>query len=328
MTGQLQPLDQKFAIVDQRGNPTEYFIRWAQQRQIDIGDSINLGDLQTYLTEHSLQEGAGIQITPSGDLNDSPTISADVQEILDQLSSSRGAVIYRGLLGWEVLLPGTNGFFLKTSGPGTDPAWASAGGGGSGKPWYWLPPLAADLPVLFNGIGGVPVITDDADLGFVLRANAVVAGFASNVRAKVVPAGDWTAEAHVIGDGTPSNSLGVGIAAVETGTNKIATMSLLYEGVYQIDPWSGTTTAFTSRGTRFLRHMDSLFVRIRYVLATNTYHFDYSLDGKTWFLARSVIATTLFTVKASHVGVVLSLSGAPVDGLNRAAICDRWITSF
>jgi hypothetical protein len=38
--GTLQPLDQKFPIVDAQGLPTEYFIRWTQQKQIDIRDSI------------------------------------------------------------------------------------------------------------------------------------------------------------------------------------------------------------------------------------------------------------------------------------------------
>jgi len=40
MAGNLQPLDQKFPIVEKNGTPTLYFIRWAQQRQIDIA-SVN-----------------------------------------------------------------------------------------------------------------------------------------------------------------------------------------------------------------------------------------------------------------------------------------------
>lgn len=131
MPGTSQPLDQKFAIVDAQGRPTDYFTRWAQQKQIDIGDSITLGDLETFLTEHALQEGSGIQFTPDGDMNNSPTVAADVQEILDQISASRGTILYRGLLGWSALLPGTPGFFLKTNGAGADPSWAMGGGGGS-----------------------------------------------------------------------------------------------------------------------------------------------------------------------------------------------------
>lgn len=42
MTGNVQPLDQQFPIVDAQGRPTLYFIQWAQQRQNDIGGSAQL----------------------------------------------------------------------------------------------------------------------------------------------------------------------------------------------------------------------------------------------------------------------------------------------
>jgi hypothetical protein len=133
MTGVLQPLDQKFAIVDPAGRPTDYFIRWAQTRQIDITDGITLQDLIDYLTAHTLQEGSGIQITPDGDINNSPAIAADAQEILDQISATRGTIIYRGLLGWAALAPGTATYLLQTNGAGADPTWVAppAGSGGT-----------------------------------------------------------------------------------------------------------------------------------------------------------------------------------------------------
>jgi hypothetical protein len=131
MAGELQPLDLQFPIVDAQGRPTQYFIRWAQQRQIDIGDSITLTDLQAFLTAHKLVAGNGIGLAPDGDLNNSPTITAKVQEILDQISAVRGTVLYRGAAGWAGLAPGAAGQFLKTNGAGADPAWAAAGGGGA-----------------------------------------------------------------------------------------------------------------------------------------------------------------------------------------------------
>lgn len=133
MAGELQPLAQNFKVVDENGFPTLYFIKWAQQRQIDISEGITLVDLQAYLTAHMLREGSGIQFTPDGDINNSPLIAADVQEILDQISATRGTVIYRGLLGWAALAPGTAGYLLSTNGAGADPSWiAPAGGGGGG----------------------------------------------------------------------------------------------------------------------------------------------------------------------------------------------------
>jgi hypothetical protein len=112
MAGELQPLDQQFAIVDPTGRPTLYFIQWAQQRQIDLGTAITLDVLQQYLEDNHL---------------------SNVQEILDQISTTRGSVLYRGAAAWAALAPGAAGQFLQTAGPGADPLWAAAGGGGGGS---------------------------------------------------------------------------------------------------------------------------------------------------------------------------------------------------
>lgn len=145
MTGQLQPLSQQFPIVDPiTGQPTLYFIKWAQQRQIDIEDSASADQVQAaielYLAEHTLTAGTGITITPSGSLNDEPTISAPVQGILNQLSSTRGSVIYRGATDWQTLAPGTSGYVLQTNGAGADPSWVAQSGGGGGKIFGGLTP--------------------------------------------------------------------------------------------------------------------------------------------------------------------------------------------
>lgn len=132
MAGELQPLDQQFPIVDDLGKPTLYFIQWAQQKQIDIGTAITLGDLEDFLTAHKLQAGLGITLTPDGDLNNSPTIAANIQALLDSLGATRGSVLFRGAAGWQVLVPGAAGLFLQTAGAGADPLWAAAGGGGGG----------------------------------------------------------------------------------------------------------------------------------------------------------------------------------------------------
>jgi hypothetical protein len=75
MAGDLQPLDEKFPIVDQFGKPTLYFIKWCQSRQIDITEAITLFGLEEYLIGHQLQEGDGIALTPDGNLTNSPSIS-------------------------------------------------------------------------------------------------------------------------------------------------------------------------------------------------------------------------------------------------------------
>jgi len=88
MTGNLQPLEQQFPIVDPAtGRPTIYFIKWAQQRQIDITAGITAEQAQQlildFMAAHQLQEGLGISITPSGNLADDPTIALNA--VLDDL---------------------------------------------------------------------------------------------------------------------------------------------------------------------------------------------------------------------------------------------------
>lgn len=136
MTGILQPLASNFQIVDERGFPTLYFTQWAQQRQIDIGKAIDAAQalqiVQQFLADHPLQEGNGIDLTNGGDIGQGVQISANVQEILNQLSTTRGAILFRGASAWQALAPGSAGQFLQTAGAGADPLWATGGGGGSG----------------------------------------------------------------------------------------------------------------------------------------------------------------------------------------------------
>lgn len=182
MAGSLQPLDEKFAIVGPDGRPTLYFIKWAQQRQIDITDGITLADLEAFLTAHKLVPGTGIQITPDGDINNSPTIHADVQAILDEVTATRGAMLYRGLLGWSALLPGTAGNLLQTNGAGADPTWVvppSGGGGAVTKiasqtlavaaasiSFTGIPATYSDLIVVLNGRGDSAATFVEARLRF------------------------------------------------------------------------------------------------------------------------------------------------------------------
>lgn len=134
MAGNLQPLVNTQRIVNLDGTPNDYFIRWAQQRQIDIGNGITAAQaleiIQQFTADHPLVAGSGIILTPSGDLADDVHIGASVQAILDQITTTRGSVLYRGASGWAGLAPGTAGQVLQANGAGTDPTWATLAGGG------------------------------------------------------------------------------------------------------------------------------------------------------------------------------------------------------
>jgi hypothetical protein len=139
MAGNLQPLVSNQRIVNADGTPTEYFIRWAQAKQIDLQGAVTAAEAleiaQTYvddfLAAHPLSAGSGISLTPpDGNIGHNISVAAQVQEILDQISTTRGTVLFRGAADWEALAPGTAGKILQTNGAGADPTWVTPSGGG------------------------------------------------------------------------------------------------------------------------------------------------------------------------------------------------------
>lgn len=64
MSGDLEPLQQYQQIVKDDGTPTEFFIRWAQQRQIDIQNGITAAQAQQLIDDwaaaRTLVAGAGL----------------------------------------------------------------------------------------------------------------------------------------------------------------------------------------------------------------------------------------------------------------------------
>jgi hypothetical protein len=114
MPGSLQPLVNNQPIVRSDGTPTEYFIRWAQQKQIDIQGAVTAEQaleiaqayVDDFLAAHPLSAGSGITLTPpDGNLGHNISIAAQVQEILDQISTTRGTILFRGAADWEALAP-------------------------------------------------------------------------------------------------------------------------------------------------------------------------------------------------------------------------------
>ncbi len=52
--------------------------------------------------------------------------SGNIQDLLDGLSTTQGAVIYRGATDWEDLAPGSSGQVLTSGGAGQNPTWEDA----------------------------------------------------------------------------------------------------------------------------------------------------------------------------------------------------------
>jgi hypothetical protein len=118
------PIEWNVPIVNTKdGTMTQPFRRLMQAL---TGNGSASGDVVQQLIDAQLQQGSGISILPDGHLLSNPTISAEVQAILDQISNTRGVVLYRGASGWAALSPGTANFFLQTQGAGADPLWAAS----------------------------------------------------------------------------------------------------------------------------------------------------------------------------------------------------------
>jgi len=212
MAGQLQPLDEKFAIVGPDGRPTLYFIKWAQQRQIDITAGLTLEQLVEYLDAHELVEGSGIQIVPSGSLNDSPTISADAQEILDQISTTRGTILYRNASDWVGLPPDTAGKVLQTNGAGADPSWVTPAAGGGAT---WTEITFYDFAVSGATAAVTANVTPYNDALVVFRDASCVANAIRAIQVSYDNGATWStgaadyAEVAASGAATGRNSIGL-----------------------------------------------------------------------------------------------------------------------
>jgi len=76
MPGNLQPLVNNQKIVTPDGVPTEYFIRWAQQRQMDIVSGITAEEAQQLINDWAALRDivAGVGLTGGGDLSADVTI--------------------------------------------------------------------------------------------------------------------------------------------------------------------------------------------------------------------------------------------------------------
>jgi hypothetical protein len=110
MPGNLQPLVNNQKIVNPDGTPTDYFIRWAQQRQIDISGAVPA----------SRQIIAGTALNGGGDLSQDRTLNHDdslvmpgtygdathvAQMVVDQQGHVQGVV--------EVPISGGGGAYAK-----------------------------------------------------------------------------------------------------------------------------------------------------------------------------------------------------------------------
>lgn len=307
MAGDLQPLDEKFPIVDQSGKPTLYFIKWCQQRQIDITEAITLLGLEEYLFDHPLQEGDGIALTPSGNISDSPSISVRNGLGLD----------FDGMLNLKIadtaVTPGTYGDATNVAQITVDQQGRiiaavdvaiTGGGGGSSHERTRVVPLLANF-TLDNG--GASVATDKTyGLQLVCPASA------SNIRMlrsnTAPPATPWAmiVRTQPLYPGTANTTTNFGLFLRNSGTGRIISFAA-NTGSANAGVTVQRYSAYATFNANILAGIAAnLLSSVPWLMVTNdgtTLGFHISPDGDAWdLLATEPLATYITSVNQFGFG--------------------------
>lgn len=79
MASNLQPLTNNQKIVKPDGTPTDYFIRWAQNRQMDVGGGVTMAQVEQAIADWSEERevNAGTGLSGGGNLGTDITINLE-----------------------------------------------------------------------------------------------------------------------------------------------------------------------------------------------------------------------------------------------------------
>lgn len=202
MAGNLQPLGNNQKIVNPDGTPNEYFIRWAQQRQIDITGGITAAQAQalidTFAKGRKIIAGTGL----SGGGNLSSDVTINLADTAVTPGSYTNASITVDAQGRIILAANGSG----GGGGGTPTIKASniySGSAGSYNLAFPTGAAAGDVCFLFCGHGyGLNQPT-----GWLQIDNQTGGNFNGATFAKVLTAGDITTGYVVVTTGGGYNGV-------------------------------------------------------------------------------------------------------------------------
>lgn len=209
----------------------------------------------------------------------------------------------------------------------TGPTGATSGVGF----WYGTTyrPTASQFTTYFHGGAATDVtLTDDADVGLIIDAGAITA--AENTRGVVQAApsdaSDWTVTAHFNPHIYRADYNGIGLVLYETGTTKSLFWGMMHNGGPYIYARRASAGAFISNPGSYQPTTGfnyAHWVRIRYVVSSNTYFLDYSMEGKVWNNVASIVKTTAFTTRADTIGFGAYVNNGTA-GIKTISVCDYY----
>lgn len=214
-----------------------------------------------------------------------------------------------GTNGQGVPTGGTTGQILaKTSNADFATQWIAApsGGGGTGKPWYWNPPVAADFTLL-SGDANSLTLTNDADVGLMIKSGPIVGGSGDTSRIAVKPipnpAANWDIKVHALtfSDGQDYTKI-LPLVLRDSVGGRMTTMAMTNEYITYANINLASLTAYGGAvGDGFMNKGGApLWFRVACVGTTLTYYV--SMDGKNWLDVATAGVTSYLANRPNQVG--------------------------
>jgi hypothetical protein len=242
----------------------------------------------------------------------------NVQDVLEQLTNTPGAIIVRGGTFWEWITPGNASDVLTMVDGMPDWAPSQSGGGGGGGEAYGLVTPTAPVPADFSlepDSAGTAVVTPFASFGFTMR-QAATSGTHLSLFGRAVPAGTpWSVTIGVRMVAKPNlNFFNAGLYLRKSGNAKLLTIGgSMRAGSMPITvtKWNSATSFSADQYTGTTNGalvVQPLWYRVTWD-GTN-YTFQISVDGLSFETIQVMTTTSWLTAVADRVGFYVDAENA------------------